>query len=322
MVRVSPQLRGRSKQDILRMVKDGRAFLDGDVIVPTVAGGAAPPLANTLDGGTQGTAMTTLNTGGTSGDAFNVFTSPAPVFDNTHAHSGTFSMLCATAATPVALRAEWTTLGSITGDAWVRGYFWFPSVLATQCTILGFRSGSGGLISQITIEPTTMHLRLEYSSLGTNVGSTATGLATGQWVRVEVRFNPFGGALEAWFYNTPDAAIGSPTDHVASSGGTAQGGFDQLRIGVATTPAPASYSLWIDDLAVSTSAQIGPNIVTQSARPDADVTDGGWVNRAGSNVNLYQSIDEATADDTDYIQSSLSPSSADMTEINLSDITP
>jgi hypothetical protein len=63
------------------------------------------------------------------------------------------------------------------------------------------------------------------------------------------------------------------------------------------------------------------SVVSTFARPDADVTDGGWTNQAGTNVNLFQSIDESVADDTDYISSGLAPSS-DMAEINLSNITP
>jgi hypothetical protein len=38
--------------------------------------------------------------------------------------------------------------------------------------------------------------------------------------------------------------------------------------------------------------------------PVSDVTDGSWLNEAASNVNLYASIDEASASDADYIQSS------------------
>lgn len=58
------------------------------------------------------------------------------------------------------------------------------------------------------------------------------------------------------------------------------------------------------------------------ARPDADVTDGSWVDNTGSNAFMYLAIAETTADDNNYIQSSASPSTADVAEINLSDITP
>ena len=59
--------------------------------------------------------------------------------------------------------------------------------------------------------------------------------------------------------------------------------------------------------------------ISQIARPDADITDGAWTNQAGNNTNLYASIDEATIDDADYIQSELNPSSS-IVEVQLSDL--
>ena len=61
--------------------------------------------------------------------------------------------------------------------------------------------------------------------------------------------------------------------------------------------------------------------MTQYARPDSDVSDGSWVNQAGSNTNLYQSIDESGGeDDSDYVISTDSSSSSDTMEVGLSDI--
>ena len=42
--------------------------------------------------------------------------------------------------------------------------------------------------------------------------------------------------------------------------------------------------------------------MTQFARPDADVSDGDWLNQDDSNSNLYASIDEASHSDSDYIK--------------------
>src|SRR5215204_2014546 len=42
-------------------------------------------------------------------------------------------------------------------------------------------------------------------------------------------------------------------------------------------------------------------------RPNADAVDGNWTNQAGSNVALYDSLDETVASDTDYIQSPTNP---------------
>lgn len=62
----------------------------------------------------------------------------------------------------------------------------------------------------------------------------------------------------------------------------------------------------------------------QTAAPDGDVTDGTWTNEAGSNVNLFASIDELVsggAGDADFIKSGLSPASADVAQFSLGPIT-
>ena len=38
-------------------------------------------------------------------------------------------------------------------------------------------------------------------------------------------------------------------------------------------------------------------------RPDGDTATDGWTNQAGSASNIYQSIDEVTASDSDFVQS-------------------
>lgn len=50
--------------------------------------------------------------------------------------------------------------------------------------------------------------------------------------------------------------------------------------------------------------------MAQFGRPIADANnDGAWVNQAAGSTNLYQSIDETVASDTDYIESPLAPTS-------------
>ena len=51
--------------------------------------------------------------------------------------------------------------------------------------------------------------------------------------------------------------------------------------------------------------------MTQYARPDSDVSDGSFLNASGNNTNLYQSIDESSASDSDYVISTDSGYSAD-----------
>lgn len=49
----------------------------------------------------------------------------------------------------------------------------------------------------------------------------------------------------------------------------------------------------------------------QFGRPSADTNNAGlYTNQAGGSTNIYQSIDETVADDADFIQSPLDPSTA------------
>lgn len=57
--------------------------------------------------------------------------------------------------------------------------------------------------------------------------------------------------------------------------------------------------------------------VPQIAVPDADTADGSWLNEAGSNTNLFASIDETVASNADYIESSASPGSPDICKVSL-----
>src|SRR3954468_16329145 len=56
-------------------------------------------------------------------------------------------------------------------------------------------------------------------------------------------------------------------------------------------------------------------IVLLYLRPDADSIDGGWTNELGG-TSLFSSIDETSADDSDYIRSSINPV-ADIAKISL-----
>lgn len=45
----------------------------------------------------------------------------------------------------------------------------------------------------------------------------------------------------------------------------------------------------------------------QYGRPSSDVADGNWLNELANNTNLYESINETSASDSDYIRSGTSP---------------
>jgi hypothetical protein len=64
-------------------------------------------------------------------------------------------------------------------------------------------------------------------------------------------------------------------------------------------------------------AAVGSTFVLLYLRPDADITDGGWTNELGNNTDLYASVDETAANDSDYIQSSVN-AVADVCRIRIS----
>jgi hypothetical protein len=60
--------------------------------------------------------------------------------------------------------------------------------------------------------------------------------------------------------------------------------------------------------------------VPNFARPSADISRGSWVTNTGATTNLWSTIDEATADDTDYVISALGDNTA--YEVRLSSVAP
>jgi len=60
--------------------------------------------------------------------------------------------------------------------------------------------------------------------------------------------------------------------------------------------------------------------VAQFARPTADISRGSWTTNSGATANLWQSIDEAVADDADYVISAIGANST--YECRLSSVAP
>src|SRR5690242_18849335 len=89
----------------------------------------APPLANTFEGGTNGTTITTANSGGASGDAFSAGTIGAAgtlKFDNTHSRDS-LAVKIANASSQVS-QVEWRSLGGLTGNVYFRAYIYITAL--------------------------------------------------------------------------------------------------------------------------------------------------------------------------------------------------
>lgn len=61
--------------------------------------------------------------------------------------------------------------------------------------------------------------------------------------------------------------------------------------------------------------------MAQFARPDADTDRGAWTTHTGGTTNLWDTINETVASDSDYVQSSASPADPDILKVTLSNVT-
>jgi hypothetical protein len=91
-----------------------------------------------------------------------------------------------------------------------------------------------------------------------------------------------------------------------------------VLVGSGTAAFPAATGTGV--LIAASAVLIGIDINTEYLYPDADAAIGGWTDQAGGTTNLYQAVDEATANDTDYVQSSFNPTN-DIIRFRMSDPT-
>lgn len=165
-------------------------------------------------------------------------------------------------------------------------------------------------------------------SVTTTLTLSPTPDATGDWVYVgylTYDIAATGNDMDVWFEVNPDG-VGLVEDPVPSSGMPGPSGADptdqvpvlifkkrQLNSGAARdinfmtqndvgTPDALHRSLAAFSVALASSAQY--------IRPTDDGSDGAWVNEAASQTNLYASIDETVASDSDYIESESGPANS------------
>jgi hypothetical protein len=120
------------------------------------------------------------------------------------------------------------------------------------------------------------------------------------------------------------ARLSGAISSILTANGSMSGSIGKTTPIAATMTANGSMSTIISLSGVIASVLTANGILTADASvirllvPIGDITDGNWTNEVGSNVNLYASIDEYVANDSDFIQSSgLNAGSSDTTEVLL-----
>lgn len=120
------------------------------------------------------------------------------------------------------------------------------------------------------------------------------------------------------------ATLNAPSSSLLSSGISTSFGtgilIDVGSVLVGSGTAAVSAVTGTGILLAASAVLIGIDINTEYLYPDADAAIGGWTDQAGGTTNLYQTVDEATANDTDYVQSSFNPTN-DIIRFRMSDPT-
>lgn len=168
---------------------------------------------NTLTGGTNGVTITTGNSGGTSGNAFdNILGSPQ--YSNTQAYGGS-GLSAFNPSSGVDTHMDWSGV-SQAGDVFcARMYVYLVSATAGSQRMLVV-NGPGGIVSALWMfNNRTVRV---YLGFATSVAAQLnTPIPTGQWVRLELRYtidSAGNGTAEIWLYTDPDSAI--PAEYAGS----------------------------------------------------------------------------------------------------------
>lgn len=220
----------------------------------------APPLSNTFAGGTNGTQITTGNSGGTSGNAFSSVTASSIItYANTlgtsEASGSGFAMSIAQTGTYAATFAAWTGLGSLTGRTYARLYFYMPAAPNAHMSIATFLSSAA--LFALSLEVTTGRLlQFIHGNSGAVLATGSVAIPTGQLVRVDFDHLPgtSGADGHAAFY----AGLTSNTadDSISFTGAALRADVDAIDWGMRSPNAggPASQTFYWRDVSIQTSA--------------------------------------------------------------------
>jgi hypothetical protein len=210
-------------------------------------------LANTFEGGSNGTTITAANSGGASGNAFNtvVVDSTLTYTTASAAHGSVAALASGTSDAYVA----WTSgLAGTSATAYARTYFRVTSLPAANTNVLRMLSSSNGIMGTIRINSAgTLGMLYGAGSLG---GTTSGTITLGAWFRVELRVTAGGssnGTMVMRVFWTPDATT-ADQEITSSNVTTGAANPTRLRCGILSN----SAEVYFDDLAFSDTDWIGP----------------------------------------------------------------
>jgi len=220
---------------------------------------------NTFEGGTSGTGISTGNSGGASGRAFDaVNTSGAGTtaqFSSAQAMHGTLSAALAFASgVSSTAYLTWSTSAGALPTVWFRLYVWhsaYPTVNTRlwQCDI-------GGSTLCASVYLMTNGTLLVGNTSSATITQSTTVVPNNAWYRIEgyVTGSAAAGQTELKIFTTPDGPLSSPAETNTSAATQNTGGVPSAyRYGsFAAVTETSAWTCYLDDIGLSGTGYLGP----------------------------------------------------------------
>jgi fibronectin-binding autotransporter adhesin len=243
-------------------------------------------LTNTFEGGSDGTTITTGNSGGTSGSAFgfiNIPTSAAVTYSAANAGRGSLGASVSIGATTGQVYLQYTSaiLGSSSSaPVYVRLRMKLSAnpVAPFRFTVIADSVGAFQGDYRINTNGT---LGL-YTGTGTLIGNTTNAITPGQWFDVGISVQSFSsttGVTELKLFLNPASDVATETITGTSRDTLRGGGANSLQMGIITSGI-TSQSIYFDDIQVSNQGYPLP----LGAAPSAANIDAGTITLSGQST--------------------------------------
>jgi len=211
---------------------------------------------NNGEGGTQGTNVTPANSGGASGDAYDVVTTSATcslTYDNTHVAHGAFAEMVTLGSTAGVAHARWDNLGGVS-TVWFRTYLYFT---ANPGGTINVQVAMGAGVVRGSIAINTAGKVILKEAIGSTAATSTNSIPLNAWWRLEgyILGSSGTGAIEAKIFDVMDST--TPLETLSASAINTGGAIDSVRLGHNGTTV-ANVTFWMDDLGIDTCAYLGP----------------------------------------------------------------
>jgi hypothetical protein len=241
---------------------------------------ATAEFQNTFDGGTDGVTVSTANSGGASGNAWDAVATgvgATRTYNAANALHGAFAEAI-DPANATGVYTEWreTTIG--TRSEWYgRFYIKLSALPSTSIVIFNLRDSVTAVDRSLLSVQSSGAIRISGVS-GVTLATSTSLLTAGAWSRVEFHWvgDPTVGSFEAKLFNTVESA--TPTQTISATGANTGGTIDRMRIGQAFTSGSDIPVFYLDQIALSTVAYIGPYVAS------AQTITAGLISNAGSTL--------------------------------------